>query len=348
MNKRLLLPLLVLLACGMAHAQGGNTLTIRFAGAPSGSCAPFMLGINNATGAMYDCLSGSWNLVGGGGGGSGTVTSVLGTTNQINSDGSTTTPTLSLSSTLALPGTLSSATNGALSQAAVTLTGTPITSGTATTNFPLFYINSGTAPTNFNTAGEILGVNAPSGFTGNLFDLYANGTREFRVQANGNVFVAGVLNAGTSNYGNTVSTLNGISTIGNGVPAIYAAVDLTAQTAAKAATTINTPTNTGMFRITVYEKVTTAASVSSVLGGTTGTTITYTDGTDSVAQSVVVAMQTETGANAKVNAGNATTTVLSGSIYIFAKSANAIQYAIDYTSSGTAMAYEAHLKLESL
>ena len=35
------------------------------------------------------------------------------------------------------------------------------------------------------------------------------------------------------------------------------------------------------------EKVTTVASVSSILGGASGTTITYTDGTDSVAQSVV-------------------------------------------------------------
>lgn len=128
-----------------------------------------------------------------------------------------------------------------------------------------------------------------------------------------------------------------------------ATVDLTAQSAAISATTLFTPTATGMFRISIYEKVTTAASVSSTLGGATGTTITYTDGTDSVPQSIVVALQTEAGASAINNAGNATTTVLSGSLIIYALTAVAIQYAIDYTSSGvTSMQFEAHLKCESL
>lgn len=58
-------------------------------------------------GTVYTCQSGTWATVGGAGGG-GTVTGVLGTTNQINSDGSATTPTVSLSSTLVLPGTLTS------------------------------------------------------------------------------------------------------------------------------------------------------------------------------------------------------------------------------------------------
>ena len=128
-----------------------------------------------------------------------------------------------------------------------------------------------------------------------------------------------------------------------------ATVDLTAQTAAKAATTILTPTVTGFYRLLVYLKVTTAATTSSTLGGSTGVVITYTDGTDSVAQSNVCALQTQAGAIAINNAGNTTATKLSGQMVIWAKAGVAIQYAIGYTSSGaTAMQYEAHLIIEAM
>jgi len=116
----------------------------------------------------------------------GGVTSVSGTANQIGSTGGTT-PVLSLSSTLALPGTLSSATNGALSQAAITITGTPVTGGSGTTTFPLVYLNSGTAPTTFSTAGTVLGANAPNGFTGNLLHLFTNGASKFFVDFTGSL-----------------------------------------------------------------------------------------------------------------------------------------------------------------
>ena len=52
-----------------------NTLTIRFAGAPTGPCSPFMYAVNNANGDFYDCKASVWFKVSGGGG-SGTVTSV--------------------------------------------------------------------------------------------------------------------------------------------------------------------------------------------------------------------------------------------------------------------------------
>lgn len=280
--------------------------------------------------------------------GTGGVTSITGTANQITVTG-TTTPTLSLSSTLIAPGTVTVPQAGALSQAALSITGTPVTGGTSTTTFPLVYLNSGAAPTAFSTSGTIFGINAPSGFSGNLFDVFVNGaSRVFRVTSTGALDTPQTGTFQNSVFGNLVTKYNNINTASNGVPSIYASVDLTGQVAAKVATTLFTPTSSGMYRLNIYEKVTTAASISSVLGGATGTTITYTDGTDSVAQSVVVAMQTETGANAKINAGNATSSVLSGSLVIFAKTGVAIQYAIDYTSSGTGMAYEAHLKLEAL
>lgn len=58
-----LLPLLLLFALP-AKAQNGNTVTIRFAGAPTGTCNLFMYGVNNATGDLYDCKSGAWFKIG--------------------------------------------------------------------------------------------------------------------------------------------------------------------------------------------------------------------------------------------------------------------------------------------
>ena len=72
--KRLLLLLAILFISALAHAQQGNTLTIRYAGVPTGTCGPFFFGVNNATGDLYDCLAGAWHLVSGGGG-----TSITGT-----------------------------------------------------------------------------------------------------------------------------------------------------------------------------------------------------------------------------------------------------------------------------
>lgn len=68
--------------------------------------------------------------------------------------------------------------NGALSSPTITLTGTPVTGGSATTTKPLFLLEpSGTTSTGWNTAGTLLGINAPTGFTGDLQWWGENGTR---------------------------------------------------------------------------------------------------------------------------------------------------------------------------
>jgi hypothetical protein len=147
----------------------------------------------------------------------------------------------------------------------------------------------------------------------------------------------------------TVTTYNGIATVSGGQPAEYATVDLIGQTAAITTTNLYTPTATGMFRISVYAKVTTPDGASSSLGGSAGLTIGYTDGDDSVAQTTVAQLAKETGAAGIVNAGNTTATKLLGTVIIFAKTGVAITYAFDYTSgTPAAMAYELHLKLEAL
>lgn len=160
-------------------------------------------------------------------------------------------------------------------------------------------------------------------------------------------------------FGNTSVTaikLNGkviqydtqLATVSNGIPVEYATVDLTAQSAAIAATTIYAvpASGVGMYRISFYLKVTTAASTSSKLGGVT---ITFTDPTDSVSQSVVAQLADNTGMASTSDVGNTTTSVLQGSMIITAKASTNIQYAVAYASvGGTAMVYKISMKLEAM
>lgn len=132
----------------------------------------------------------------------------------------------------------------------------------------------------------------------------------------------------------------------NRLSVCVADVDLTAQSAAKTATTLFTPSVSAFYEIEIYLKVTTAATTSSTLGAVT---IAFTDGTDSVAQSLTALLATQAGVAATTNTGNSTTTVLQGSVKIWAKTGVAVTYAIAYVSSGaTAMQYEAHLRARTV
>jgi hypothetical protein len=76
--------------------------------------------------------------------------------------------------------------NGAASAPPGAFTGTWFTGGTATTTKPQVVIEpAGTTSTAWSTSGTGLGVNAASGFAGNLLDLQVNGTRKFNAQADG-------------------------------------------------------------------------------------------------------------------------------------------------------------------
>jgi fibronectin-binding autotransporter adhesin len=63
MIKRLLQLALLLLLPSLALGQA-NTVTRTFAGVPSGACSFIMLGINGATGDLYNCFGGSWHASG--------------------------------------------------------------------------------------------------------------------------------------------------------------------------------------------------------------------------------------------------------------------------------------------
>lgn len=96
--------------------------------------------------------------------------------------------------------------NGAASTPAITLTGTVFTGGTATSTKPLFLIEpAGTTSNGWSTNGTMLGVNAPSGFSGDILRACLNGSTAaaFRVylDVSSTIFI-GPPGAGIAMYGN--------------------------------------------------------------------------------------------------------------------------------------------------
>jgi len=145
-----------------------------------------------------------------------------------------------------------------------------------------------------------------------------------------------------------ITKYNNINTVANGVPAEYATVDLTGQTAAIATTTLYaiSAIGAGQYRLSWNAKVTTVAGVSSTLGPLT---ITYTD-PDGVVQTITAAAQSNAGVIETSDAGNVVTTVLLGvPMMLNCAASTNIQYAFAYASNAAnVMAYNLHLKLEAL
>lgn len=76
--------------------------------------------------------------------------------------------------------------NGAASAPSMALSGTWFSGGTSTTTKPQFLLEpAGTTSTGWNTSGTGLGVNAPSGFSGDLLDLQVNGTTRCKITSSG-------------------------------------------------------------------------------------------------------------------------------------------------------------------
>lgn len=130
---------------------------------------------------------------------SGTVTSVSGTNNQINVATGTTTPVLSLSSTLAFPGTLSNATAVAASTPVFVLTPAVTTGLTGTTNRPLFYRDAtgNTEPSTWSTGDIYIGHNAAASNCSSFLEQHSNGGGiNFRVDCSGGTTVTSITNTG--------------------------------------------------------------------------------------------------------------------------------------------------------
>ncbi len=122
-------------------------------------------------------------------------------------------------------------------------------------------------------------------------------------------------------------------------------VNLTGQSAALSATTLYAIPTTfaGLYKISWAAKVTQPSDISSVLGGSGGFQVTYTDKDDSVTLTPLA----EPSAS---GTGNATATQLSGSIIVNAKASTNIQYQFGYTDTHTItpMQYSLQVRIEYL
>ncbi len=94
--------------------------------------------------------------------------------------------------TLSADGAITFSVAGATSTPAEKLSGAWFTGGSATTTKPQLLVEPSTATsTAWSTNGTGIGINAASGFTGNLIDAQVNGTTEFSVTGAGNINVVG-------------------------------------------------------------------------------------------------------------------------------------------------------------
>lgn len=90
-----------------------------------------------------------------------------------------------------MTGPLVNSTNGAASTPPVLMSGTWFTGGSATTTKPQFLIEpSGTTSNQWSTSGTGLGINAPSGFSGNLIDCQIGATNLMRLTSAGTLSAA--------------------------------------------------------------------------------------------------------------------------------------------------------------
>jgi hypothetical protein len=142
---------------------------------------------------------------------------------------------------------------------------------------------------------------------------------------------------------------NGIATVGGGIPAEYAAVNLTAQTAAVTTTTLYAvpASGAGQYRVSWNAKVTTPATTGTVTSTLGALTIVYTD-PDGVVQTITAAASVAAGTIATSSAGNTTATVLLGMpLLLNCKLSTNITYAMAYASNTAAeMQYNLHIVLE--
>lgn len=150
------------------------------------------------------------------------------------------------------------------------------------------------------------------------------------------------------NANGVVTTYNNIPTVGNGIPVEYAAVDLVAQSSPITASSLYVvpATGAGLYKVCFVSKVTTIATVSSVLGGAGGFQILYSDADDSVSMtSPLAALFNSTGAALALNT---TQGQYNGCMMLNVKASSTIQYQMGYTSVGvTPMQYSLHIILEA-
>jgi hypothetical protein len=198
-----------------------------------------------------------------------------------------------------------------------------------------FNVNqTGTASGNYTGIRVNMTETAILGTAHRLLDLQVGSSSKFAIDNTGSATAYGGTALQAAGLVSEVSTLN--------------TTGLTAAISNPTALYTVPPLKGGLYRVTYYAKVTTAASggsPSSTLGGTAGFTLSYTDPVDSTTPTVTIARSTS-GMNLS---GNTTTTVDIGSIVVNLKTGTVANYGYDYTSSGTTpMAYLLRIRVEYL
>jgi len=124
--------------------------------------------------------------------------------------------------TLRNDGQLQVNSNTEASKSSLLLSGTGYSGGTATTTKPTLLIEpTGTTSTGWSTLGTKLGINAESGFTGNLLDLQVNGVSQVSLSSTGFLYASGARFTGAirttyiNNYDNSLTAFTIANTTGN-------------------------------------------------------------------------------------------------------------------------------------
>jgi len=198
--------------------------------------------------------------------------------------------------------------------------------------------------------GGILGV--INGGTGS--DLSATGgTSQFLLQSTSGGVVTPLQPdfsdlAGAA--GKLATRYNGVALVSNGLPVEYAKIDLTAQAANVGPSTLYAvpASGVGMYRISSYIVMTTAASVNSTLPTVQ---LVYTDNDSGVSITMDATPISGTAGLGQTGALTANTvgTSASGVIAVNVKASTTIQYqTVNYSSTAAGMQYAVHIKLEAL
>ena len=236
---------------------------------------------------------------------------------------------------------------------ALALTGAPAASATAS------LLQLGSAIASGSANGTFIGVNAASGYTGNLADLQVNGSSVFKIDASGNV-TSGIVNGQTISSAASftgTATIAGLLTGSNGFTVTTGAVNITGTSGALAlsglsASSINTGGNnltvtsgnfnttatglngTAVGATTASTGAFTTLSTSSLLSSTAG--LTVTGGVVSLNNSSNFAVNVGTGTNnAGVTIGGSSNTVAITSTGLNLTAAGALSGVTTLATSGT-------------
>ena len=180
---------------------------------------------------------------------------------------------------------------------------------------------------NINEYGGSINLGDPSLSSGQLTFIHGD-----EVGINSNYFTLDASTGGITQYNGEYSF---------GVPSDIALDFPGGNTAPIVLKTLISGALQGWYRVNWFAEITQAASLSSVLGGTTGFQVQYTSYEDNIVKTIVAPVIN--------SSANTTTTVISGSVNLYCADMTDIKYSFGYTSvGGTPMTYQLSVTAEKV